>query len=164
MSKKETVVFETLPRTAEELCKMPQMSLKNPFEAAALTAAVLCRYEESVRDTIDMLNVLRGPRQLSPYDIQFMRDRLTGKGYIPRSYFAGAVPENGYAPDAPYSVTVSDDPYSYADSGYVKLNIRSSGADSPRQVQLRERGGKWYLWENFLMADVKAPEEKSKWE
>lgn len=158
MSKKETVVFETLPRSVDELRALPQSSMKNPFEVAALVVAVLCRYEESQQDALDMLNVLRGARPISPYDIQFLRDRLAGKSYIPLSYFAGATPENGYKPDVPYSVTVSDNAYSYADSGFVKLDIRSGGADSPRQVQLRRKGEQWYLWENFLMADIRRPE------
>ena len=163
MSKKETVVFETLPQNIGELRGMPQASMKNPFEVAALVVAVLCRYEESQQDALDMLNFLRGARPISPYDIQFLRDRLAGKSYIPRSYFAGATSENGYKPDVPYSVTVSDDPYSYADNGFVKLDIRSGGADSPRQVQLRQKGEQWYLWENFLMADVKAPGKRDDW-
>ena len=138
MSEIRIITFEELPKNAEELRAMPQMSQKDPFEVAALVAAVLCRYEESAQDTIDMLNVLRGARHMSPYDLQFLRDRLTGKGYIPRSYFAGATPDNNYTPTVPYTIEVSDNLYSYTDSleGYVKLDLRSSGADNPRQVQL----------------------------
>ena len=163
MAKTETVVFETLPKNAVELRDMPQMSQRSPFEVAALTAAVLCRYEESPQDAIEMINVLRGSRHLTPYDIQFLRDRLSGKGYIARSYFAGATPANGYKPSVPYSVTVSDDPSSFNDERYAKLNLHSSGADSPRQVQLRFKGEKWYLWENFLMGEIRAPESSEDW-
>ncbi len=166
MSEIRTITFEELPKTAEQLRKMPQMSQKDPFEVAALTAAVLCRYEENAQDTTDMLNALRGSRQMSPYDLQFLRDRLTGKGYIPRSYFAGATPGNNYTPTVPYTIEVSDNLYSYTESleGYVKLDLRSSGADNPRQVQLRQKGEQWFLWENFLMADIRPPEGKSEWQ
>jgi len=165
MSEIRIITFEELPKNAEELRAMPQMSQKDPFEVAALVAAVLCRYEESAQDTIDMLNVLRGARHMSPYDLQFLRDRLTGKGYIPRSYFAGATPDNNYTPTVPYTIEVSDNLYSYTDSleGYVKLDLRSSGADNPRQVQLRSKGEQWFLWENFLMADIRAPKSDSEW-
>lgn len=165
MSEIRRITFEELPKNAEELRAMPQMSQKDPFEVAALVAAVLCRYEESAQDTIDMLNVLRGARHMSPYDLQFLRDRLTSKGYIPRSYFAGATPDNNYTPTVPYTIEVSDNLYSYTDSleGYVKLDLRSSGADNPRQVQLRSKGEQWFLWENFLMADIRAPKSDSEW-
>lgn len=165
MAEIRTITFEELPKTAEQLRAMPQMTQKDPFEVAALVAAVLCRYEESPQDTIDMLNVLRGSRQMSPYDVQFLRDRLAGKGYVPRSYFAGAAPDNNYTPTVPYTIQVSDNLYSYTDSleGYVKLDLRSSGADNPRQVQLRSKGEQWFLWENFLMADIRAPKNGSEW-
>ena len=165
MSEIRTIVFEELPKTAEELRKMPQMTQKDPFEVAALTVAVLCRYEESPQDTIEMLNALRGARQMSPYDLQFLRDRLTEKGYIPRSYFAGATAQNNYKPNVPYTVQVSDNLYSYTESldGYVKLDLRSSGADNPRQIQLRQKGDQWFLWENFLMADIRQPEGGDDW-
>jgi len=159
------ITFEELPKNADELRKMPQMSQKDPFEVAALVVAVLCRYEESPQDTIDMLNVLRGSRQMSPYDVQFLRDRLAGKGYVPRSYFAGATPENGYQPNIPYTVQISDNLYSYTESidGYVKLDLRSGGADNPRQVQLRQKGEQWFLWENFLMSDIRPPKKDDDW-
>ena len=144
---------------------MPQMNQKDPFEVAAIVAAVLCRYEESPQDCIDMLNLLRGSRQMSPYDLQFLRDRLSGKGYVPRSYFAGATPDNDYTPNVPYTIQVSDNLYSYTDSleGYVKLDLRSGGADNPRQVQLRSKGEQWFLWENFLMSDIRPPKKDDDW-
>ena len=44
------------------------------------------------------MNLLRGPRPMTPYDCQFLRDRLRGKAYLPLAYFEGATPENGYQP------------------------------------------------------------------
>ncbi len=157
MSKSVTVVFEKLPENISELRALPQMELQKPFDIAALTAAVMLRYEDSPQDSIEMMNVLRGAKYMTPYDMQLFRDRLMGKGYIARSYFAGATPENGYQPDIPYSITVFDDPNSYVDENFIKLNIKSSGADSPRQVQMKQRGGKWFLSENYLMGDIIEP-------
>ena len=42
--------------------------------------------------------------------------------------------------------------------------IQSGGADSPRYVQLRKaKDGKWYLWEQFLLADIRQPESADPW-
>ncbi len=157
MAKSVTVVFEKLPENIAELRALPQMEQQKPFEIAALTAAVMMRYDDSPQDVVEMMNVLRGAKYMTPYDMQLLRDRLSGKKYIACSYFAGATPENGYKPDIPYSVTVFDDPNSYVDENFIKLNLKSSGADSPRQVQIKQRGGKWFLSENYLMGDIEPP-------
>ena len=47
---------------------------------------------------------------MTPYDAQFLRDRLRGKAYLPLAYFEGATPENGYQPRAPYRLNVLADP------------------------------------------------------
>ena len=86
------------------------------------------------------------------------------KDYVPRSYFNGATPQNDYTPSAPYTIVVSENPYSYTDEGYAKLFLRSGGADSERAVQLRNaKDGKWYLWEQFLLADIRKPESTNPW-
>jgi hypothetical protein len=111
-----------------------------------------------------MLEFLKGPQPLSPYEKQFIRDRFMDKDYVPRSYFSGAVPANNYLPSQPYTITVSSNPYSYQDEGYAKLYLTSGGADSPRAVQLRlAKDGKWYLWEQFLLADIRVPESSDPW-
>lgn len=159
----KTFTFEKLPENLAELRAMPEAALTDEYAVAALTAAVLCNYEKSVDDTIEMLNFLKGPQPLSPFQIQFLRDRLVGKGYVPRSYFAGTSPQNNYEPSRPYTVTVEENPYSYTNEGYATLWLRSSGADSPRQVQLRAKGDKWYLWENFLLPDIRVPAALDPW-
>lgn len=47
---------------------------------------------------------------MTPYDAQFLRDRLRGKEYLPLAYFEGAAPENGYVPAPPYVLNVLADP------------------------------------------------------
>ena len=99
---------------------------------------------------------------MSAYDKQFLRDRLTGKFYKPRSYFKGTSPENNYQPTE-YTVEVFDNPYSYQSEGYVTLWLVSSGADSPRQIKLRKKGNQWFLWENFLLPDIRIPKADDPW-
>lgn len=43
----------------------------------------------------------------------------------------------------------------------AKLYLTSAGADSPRAVELRlAKDGKWYLWEQYLLAGIREPESK----
>ena len=160
-----TVTFDALPTTLAELQALPLADLGTPYGTAALTVAALNRYEDDRAATHEMVNFLRGPRPMSAYEEQFLRDRLAGKMYVIRSYWAGTSPQNSYAPTLPYSVTFFEDPYSYQNEGYCRLNCRSSGADSPRQITLRkkESTGEWFLWENYLLPDIRIPASADPW-
>ncbi|MGN0543902.1 MAG: DUF6935 domain-containing protein [Acutalibacteraceae bacterium] len=162
--KTEKVVFNSLPSSLEEFKALPQAALSTPFDTAAMTVLALCFYPQSKELCYEMLDYLRGPRPMNGMDKQFIADRFRSKDYVPRSYFAGATPQNDYQPSEPYTVTVSENPHSYDSQGYVKLFIPSGGADSPRPIQLREaKDGKWYLWEQFLLADIRQPESANPW-
>lgn len=162
--KTEKVVFHSLPSSLEEFKALPQAALSTPFDTAAMTVLALCFYPQSKDLCYEMLDYLRGPRPMNGMDKQFIADRFRSKDYVPRSYFAGATPDNDYQPSEPYTVTVSENPHSYDSQGYVKLFIPSGGADSPRPIQLREaKDGKWYLWEQFLLADIRQPESANPW-
>ena len=158
-----TFIFNDLPNSADELRALPEYAMTDPFMTAALTVAALCRYEADPAAAAEMLNALKGPRPLTPFELQFLRDRLAGKGYKPFSYFAGATPANSYTPTRPYRITVFDNPYSYQNDGYVTLHIRSGGADSPRQVTLRRKGDQWLLWEQMLLSDIRTPAKDDPW-
>ena len=164
-AKSETFTFESLPKTLDELKALPEADLSTPFRTAALTVAALCSYEDNQEATFEMINFLRGPRPMSAYEQQFLRDRLGGKMYVIRSFFAGTSPQNNYTPSEPLSLTFFEDPYTYANEGYAKLNIRSSGADSPRQITLRKKPstGEWFLWENYLLSDIRIPVAEDEW-
>ncbi len=163
-NKSKRVVFERLPSNAEEFRLLPEAALADPFETAALTVLAFCFYTENKDEALKMLDYLRGPRPLSVMDKQFIADRFRDKDYVPRSYFEGATPANNYLPSEPYTVVVSDNPYSYQNESYATLYIRSGGADSLRSVQMRlAKDGKWYLWEQFLLADIRQPESMNPW-
>jgi hypothetical protein len=164
-NKKEEFTFASLPESLDELKALPEAKLDDPYKTAALTVVALCVYAADKNTGIELLNFLKGPRPLSNMEIQFIDDRLRdGKTYVPFSYFKGATPENGYTPDEPYSITVESNPYSDANQGYKKLIIKSSGADTPREVQLRMKGdGQWLLWEQFLLPDIRKPKSADPW-
>jgi hypothetical protein len=163
-NKSESVVFSEIPATFEDFVNLPQAQMKTPFDTAAMTVAAFCVYPYNKDLSIQMLNFLRGPRPISGVEASFIADRFRDKDYVPRSYFKGATPANDYEPQAPYTVVVSENPYSYENEGYAKLFLTSGGADSPRAVQMREaKDGKWYLWDQFILSDVRKPESENPW-
>ena len=165
VNKKAQFTFAKLPESLEEFKALPEASLDDPYKTAALTVVALCIYAADKSIGIEILNFLKGPRPLSNLEIQFIDDRLRdGKTYVPFSYFKGAKPENDYTPDQPYTVIVESNAYSDANKGYMKLLIRSGGADTPREVQLRMKGdGQWLLWEQFLLPDIRKPKSSDPW-
>ena len=165
MSNFKTEIFEfsEIPSTLDELKSLPEAKLETPFMTAALTVLALCRYEKDVNSAIEMINFLKGPVDLTEYDKQFLRDRLKGKSYVPRSYFEGTSPENDYTPSVPLTIKVFEYAYSYSEDGYAMLEIRSSGADSPRQIKLRKKGNEWFLWQQYLLPDIRTPKKDDAW-
>lgn len=161
--KSETFKFNKIPENIDELKALPEAELTSPFAAAALSVLVLCNYENDRDKTIEMLNYLKGPQPLSVYETQFIRDRLSGKGYKTFSFFEGSSPQNSYTPTIPYTITTFDNPYSYDNEGYAKIYMRSSGADTERNISLRKKGDKWYVWEIFYLSDIKTPAKDDPW-
>lgn len=163
-NKSVDITFPAIPQSLEEFSSLSEAKMSTPFETAAMTVLALCVYPSDRTASVNMLNFLKGPKPLTGIETNFIRDRFMDKDYVPRSYFEGATPENDYTPDVPYKITVSDNPYSYENNGYAKLFVRSGGADSPREILLREaKDGKWYLWEQFILSDIRQPESADPW-
>lgn len=164
-NKTETFTFAKLPESVAELQVLPEASLDSPFKAAALSLLALCAYGADKATGIEMLNFLRGPRPLSSMEISFLDDRFRdGQWYVPFSYFKGATPENDYTPTEPYTLDIESNPHSAANEGYMTLWIKSGGADSPRQITLRQKGdGRWFLWEQFVMVGIRTPKSQDPW-
>ena len=156
------VEFDALPQSAAEVAPC-----RTPEETAALTVAALVRFTEDQETGIAMLNVLRGPRPLSPQEIQLLKDQLLkDRDYVARSHFNGATPDNNYTPLQPYSVTVADSVHSYDQENYATLYIRSGGADSPRPITLRKKPstGEWFLWNHVgLLPGIRVPASQDPW-
>lgn len=152
-----TLEFEQIPENLEEMKKLPESALSTPFMTAALAVCAYCCYAVDKEAGKEMLNFLKGPKSLSNYDIQFINDRLSDKAYLPFSYFEGAEPSNGYRPNEPYRITFFEDAYTYQNEGYAKLNVRSGGADSSRQIVLRKKGEQWFLWEQYILIGIRIP-------
>lgn len=163
-NKKETFTFAALPESLAQLQALPEASLDSPFKTAALTLCALCAYAADRQIGTEMLNWLRGPRPLSNQEISFLNDRFRDGVDVPFSYFKGATPANNYTPEQPFTVTVESNPYSDANPGYMKLFLRSGGADNPREVVLRQKGdGQWMLWDQFLLVGIRPPKSADPW-
>ena len=126
---------------------------------------VLLNYADDVNATIEMLNFLKGPEPMNPYQIQFLKDRLVGKEYVVRSFFEGSSPQNNYIPTEPLKITVFDNPYSYPEAGWATLHMNSTGADSPRQIKcrLKPSTNQWFLVENLALSDIRTPVAADPW-
>lgn len=162
----ETFVFSELPKNVDELRSLPEASMDSEFKTAALAIVALLRYEQDSEAAIAMIDYLRGPDPLSNYGKSFLKDRLSGKYYKVRSFFAGATVENNYTPAEPYSITVKDNPYSYQEENIATLYLKSSGADSERPIKLRKKPstGQWFLTGDIAcLADIRVPAALDPW-
>ncbi|MBQ4602439.1 MAG: hypothetical protein IJB24_06200 [Clostridia bacterium] len=158
-------IFTSLPTNLTELMELPEAILNSPYKTAALTLVVLCNYGNDPGLTFEMLDFLKGPENVSEYEKQFIRERLKGKEYKTFSYFKGATPENGYTPIKPYTVSVSENPYSFPDENWATLYVKSSGADSPRGIKLRKKPstGQWFLNDIQCLSDIRIPVVDDPW-
>lgn len=160
------ITWNQLPKNLEDLQALPQADLKTPEGTAALAVAALAVYPTNPEECYRMLNFLRGPRPLSVYEQQFIRDRfMDGKEYLVMSYFKGATPSNNYTPNMPYTLEFSDSAAQFAEEGYKRFDIRSGGADSPRQITLRLKPstGQWFLWEQYILVGIRVPVSQDPW-
>ncbi len=162
---KETFTFQELPKNLEELKALPEASLDNAYKTTALCVLALCQYETDEAATIEMLNFLKGPETVSEAEKIFLRDRLKGKGYKTLSFFKGATTQNNYQPTKPYSITVSENPYSFNEENWATLYLTSAGADTPRPVKLRKKPstGQWFINDIQCLSDIRIPTEQDKW-
>ena len=159
------VIMNTLPETLDEFQAMPQMDLTRPENTCAMFLCALNVYLHDRDSGIEAMNLLRGPRPMLPYDVQFLKDRLRGKSYLALAYFYGAEPANGYTPAVPYNLEVLPDPSGqHTEPGYLKVFLKTAGADSPRPVTLRKKGNTWCLWEySSILSGIRVPAEEDPW-
>ncbi|MBO4762562.1 MAG: hypothetical protein J5499_03980 [Lachnospiraceae bacterium] len=174
MDLKATLTFDKLPKTLDEMKALPGdvASLKDPYAVTALCVLAYEVYHTDPDASIEMIKFLRGPREFSAYDAQFTKDRFP-KGsaqseYLMRSYFEGATPDNNYTPAQPCTIKLYENPYSrdqFAE-GYLKVFLRSGGADTERYITLRTKAstGEWFVWnESGLLVGIKTAKADDPW-
>lgn len=158
------VTLTHLPDTAAEF---EALSRRAPEEVCACFLCALNLYIKDKDAGVAAMDLLRGPRPMTPYDAQFLRDRLRGKEYLPLAYFEGAAPENSYTPAQPYVLNVLPDPRPQdMEPGYLRLFLRTAGADSLRPIKLRQKPstGEWFLWEySSPLSGIRIPAAQDPW-
>ena len=160
-----SVTLDKLPESAAEISALAAGALGNAEHTCALFLGALNLYTNDRDAGIEAVNLLRGPRPLSNYDIQFLRDRLRDKAYLPLAYFDGATPENNYTPSEPYTLRLYADPRPQdCEAGYLRLYLKTAGADSPRPIKLRQKGDEWFLWEySSILSGIRIPVSEDPW-
>jgi len=158
------ITLQTLPAALAELEALPRTT---PEEVCAGFLCALKLFQTDRDAGVAAMDLLRGPRPMTPYDIQFLRDRLRGKEYLPLAYFEGAAPENGYTPAKPYTLNVLPDPRPQdVEPGYLRVYLKTAGADSPRPMKLRQKDstGEWFLWEySSILSGIRVPAALDPW-
>lgn len=165
MNNSEKFVFANLPQNKEELMALPEADLLSPHKTAALSMVALLMFEKDPEVCFSMLDALRGPEPLSPYGKSFIKERLAGKEYKVKSFFQGATVENGYEPTTPYTITVSDNQYSFTEENWATVHVKSAGADSERGIKLRKKPstGQWFLNDILCLSDIRVPAAEDPW-
>ncbi len=164
-----TYTFDKMPENLEELKAMRGADLKDPAIVAALCVLALDRYSKDREACFAMMDYLKGPEPLVPYEKQMINNQhMDGKDYVLRSYLEGATPENNYTPSQPLTVKPFENPYSRENynGGYIKIFLNSGGADSPRYVVLRTKPstGQWFVNQFLgLLTGIRIPKERDKW-
>ena len=141
-----------LPRNYQEFKARYQQEGRTPEDAVKLYfEAVFCYIDEATRaEGSKMLRyALHYDRPIEQsYNLATFVERLRDpeRHHIFRSFAAGTSPENDYrmSPDN-FNLVVTK---RTQEQGYLRVFLRSFGADSPRPVWVKEIDGLWYTINN----------------
>ena len=141
------VILNNIPSDLESFRALPQLSLASPEDTCAAFLCALALFAKDKDAGTEAMNILRG------------------KEYLSMAYFEGATPQNNYTPQAPYVLNVLSDPRPQdVEDGYIRVFLKTAGADSPRPVKLRSKGGQWFLWEySSSLSGIRIPAAQDPW-
>lgn len=159
-----TITFEKLPGNLEELKAMPQASLDQPEYGAALFVAVMMHYMVNKEETFEMLDFLNGPYEVTPFQKQFLADRMADGDYVVRSFFNGTSPDNDYTPSMPYTIE-TEKGFDHEIDGRMRIFLKSSGADSKRYITMRHKPStnQWFVEEQLILSMIRKPKSQDEW-
>lgn len=161
----DTVTVSELPECAEDL---KAFEMTNEYQAAAAVICTLANFENRSDAAIEMLDFVMGPGTPNGFDKSFIKEQISRYPYVIRSYFKGAVSENDYTPES-FTIFLKENPYSRQNDGYVKLFLKSSGADSERPLTFRQKAStrEWFVFSDTykgLMAGIREPKSLDEWD
>lgn len=159
-----TYEFKDLPMNVDQIKAIDGFNFNDPKFVAAMFILSLNAFTKDAGKGTEMINLLKGPVDLTAHDTSFLRDRLRGKEYLPASYMIGAKPDNNYSPEQPYKIEVHDDVRPSSEENYLKLFIASGGADSKRPITLRKKGDEYFIWEySSILLSIVKPKSEDPW-
>ncbi len=161
----KTLVLPDIPMNLAQWQNMGFEDLSQPEHTVAKFLCALHLFTLDREAGVEAINALKGPASLSNHDIQFLQDRLMDKAYLPLAYLEGAKPENGYKAPRPYTLRCLEDKRPYdVEEGYMRIYLKTAGADSPRGVVLRKKGNLWYIWDYpGLLMGIRIPAHEDPW-
>ena len=102
------VVIQKIPENLQEF-EILAAKGRQPEHICALFLCALALFDRDKDAGVAAMNLLRGPKPMTPYDCQFLRDRLRGKVYLPLAYFEAQRRKMGISVRA-YTLNVLADP------------------------------------------------------
>lgn len=168
------MTVSSFPKTADEFKTFRDQTATTPQGGALVFAVALNVYGSDAKLgaqfltlCLDMDRLTDGEEGVSgkqPSGLRDFKDRNGAKPHIARSMFAGTKPENGYElPAFPLQLTFQDRPETIKDTE-AKVFIVTSGADTPKPLQLRKNDkGIWKAneWSSF-QGNCRQPGEQKK--
>ena len=168
-TKTKTFTFNAIPTSVDELKALNGGDMKDPFASVAMTVLALNMYYNDKDLGIAAFDYVMGPGELANLQKSGIDDSIRQNGTkVAISYFEGATPDNNYTPKQPLTIKV----YEFATSkdvnneGYLRLFVRSGGADSERLVTIRNKPstGQWFAHEfSSLYLGIKTAKEDDPW-
>ncbi|MCS6821962.1 MAG: hypothetical protein NZ551_08830 [Microscillaceae bacterium] len=168
------VTIKSLPNSTDEFISLRNQIATTPEGGAAMFILALYLYTkkptmgmECIISSVDMSVLSEAPegKGYKGYDLgssnkSLLTSQLDKGKHIPSSYFKGTSPQNGYKASTPFQVETSTNPSSGNESeGKIKLFVKSTGADSPRPIMMKQNDkGIWKASEwSSLLVGVRPP-------
>lgn len=172
------MTIPAIPASVDDFVSWRDSVATTPEGGAAVFVMALLKYSEDQKLGQHFLTVAIDAQWLTnkadgykgkaplPRYLQALKERIAGRPYVARSYLQGTSPENNYSAQFPATLKILEQSRDQASnarnrngSGSVKLFVYSSGADSPRPIELRRNDkGLWkaYNWSS-LESGVRPP-------
>ena len=71
------IIIQKIPESLQEFESLAA-GQRTPEKISALFLCALSLFDRNMADGVSAMNLLRGPKPMTPYDAQFLRDRLRG--------------------------------------------------------------------------------------
>lgn len=155
------VTIGTVPSVSAEFSALARRVAVAPQGAAAMMVLALDAFALDEAQGSEMIAIASGEtRGNGPGSdarmLALVRMQIRKQPFLPRSYFEGTAPSNGYTPPGNLRVMAftTNEYCGDEDSGLFKVFVACSGADSPRPVTCtRNESGIWVAreWSSLLL-------------